>query len=40
MQTDPILRTNEQTQANVWDIYDNMKISEQQSNQNDDFLDY
>jgi len=40
MQTDDVVRVNEQTQANVWDIYDNMKISEQQNNQNDDFLDY
>eukprot|EP00833_Pecoramyces_ruminatium_P001128 jgi/Orpsp1_1/1175160/evm.model.c7180000052838.1 len=40
MQTDNIIRNNEQTQANIWDIYDNMKISEQQLNQNDDFLDY
>ncbi|ORX43774.1 WD40 repeat-like protein [Piromyces finnis] len=40
MQTDNIIKTNEQTQANVWDIYDNMKITEQQNNQNDDFLDY
>jgi len=40
MQTELVIKTNEQTQANVWDIYDNMKISEQQSNQNDDFLDY
>ncbi len=40
MQTDTILKINEQTQANIWDIYDNMKTSEQQTNQNDDFLDY
>jgi len=40
MQTDNIIKMNEQTQANVWDIYDNMKISDQQANQNDDFLDY
>ncbi|KAG4095944.1 WD40 repeat-like protein [Neocallimastix lanati (nom. inval.)] len=40
MQTELVIKTNQQTQANVWDIYDSMKMSEQQSNQNDDFLDY
>ncbi|ORY68141.1 WD40 repeat-like protein [Neocallimastix californiae] len=40
MQTDNIVKSSEQTQANIWDIYDSIKLSEQQANQNDDFLDY